>query len=167
MKVIPFCCHYVGLVHLDQRWPSTSGIFKLCYLSVSSLFISVISSVSSASFYKLCTNEWFSNFQVWHMPQKFEFNFGSSRQARYLAQHIFAWLNSPQSVANQMLWIDFSTFNFRSYLIWLSYLISDRSNVWYYIQYYKVQGHTQYTCLTHGQHMHHCALWCSTTDTCI
>ena len=61
----------------------------------------------------------------------------------------------------------FSNNQFQSYLIWLSYLISDHSDVWYYVQYYKVQGHTQYTCLMHGQHMHHCALRRSTADTYI
>ena len=43
----------------------------------------------------------------------------------------------------------FQPFNFQSYLIRLSYLISDQSDVWHYIQYYKVQGHMRYTCLTH------------------
>ena len=41
-----------------------------------------------------------------------------------------------------LLRIDFPVFNFQSYLICLSYLISDRSGVWHYIRYYKVQGHT-------------------------
>ena len=72
--------------------------------------------------------------------------------------------DSPASI---LLWINFPTFNFWSYLIQLSYLISDHSSVWYYVQYYKVQGHTQYTPLTHGQHMHHCTLRHSTMDTCI
>ena len=87
---------------VDRGWLSTSGIFKLCYPSVSSLFVSVTSSISSSSFYKLCANKRVSNFQVRHMPQKFEFNLGSSRQAWYLAQHIFAWSNSLQSVTNQV-----------------------------------------------------------------
>ena len=66
-----------------------------------------------------------------------------------------------------LLWINFPTFNFRSYLIRLFYFISDRSGVWYYVRYYKVQGHMQYTHLTHGQCMHHCTLRHSTADTCI
>ena len=57
-----------------------------------------------------------------------------------------------------VLWIDSPIFNFKSYLIRLSYLISDHSGVWSYVWNYKVQGHTQYTCRTHGQCMHHCAV---------
>ena len=74
---------------------------------------------------------------------------------------------APWTRARELLRVDFPTFNFWSYLIRLSYLISDHSGVWYYVRYYKVQGHTQYTCLTHGQCMHHCTLRRSTADTCI
>ena len=66
-----------------------------------------------------------------------------------------------------LLQIDFPTINFLSYLIWLSYLISDHSDVWPYVQYYKVQGYTWYTHLMHGQCMHHCTLQHSTVDMCI
>ena len=63
--------------------------------------------------------------------------------------------------------LTFHPFNFQSYLIWLSYLISDRSDVWHYIQYYKVQGYMGNTHPTHVQHMYHCRLRRSTADTCI
>ena len=72
-----------------------------------------------------------------------------------------------QYCGHMLLRINFPIFNFWSYLIGLSYLISDHSSVWHYIHYYKVQGHTRYTHLMHGQHMHHCTLRRSTADTCI
>ena len=84
----------------------------------------------------------------------------------FLSTKAFNKFSTPRPLLkiyeHQLLWIDFPTFNFQSYLIKTSYLISDHPGVWLYVQYYKVQGHMQHTYLTHGQHMHHCALWHST-----
>ena len=90
-----------------------------------------------------------------------------NRLKTYVNQSIFSltWKSKPKK--GIVLWINFPTINFWSYLIWLSYLILDCSGVWSYVQYHKVQTNTRYTYLMHGQHMHYCALRCSTVDMCI
>ena len=82
-----------------------------------------------------------------------------------LSTSFLAW--KSKSKKGIVLWINFSIFNFQSYLIRSSYLISDHSGVWLYVQYYKVQEHTWYTHSMHGQCMHHHTLWCNTAHICI
>ena len=76
----------------------------------------------------------------------------------YANLSIFSLTWKSKSKNRIVLWINFPVIHFQSYLIGLSYLISDCSGVWLYICYYKIQGHMQYTYLTHGQCMHHCTV---------